>query len=70
MRVAPTPSRSTITFEFTFGADGGQLRAGASGWIVRASRADVTSCVLATLPPIRIPAPGAVARADVSFTLP
>jgi len=68
-QVRPTPAQARLTFEFTFAADGTQIGRG-----VRedrhASRPDVTACVLALLPPIRVQPPGANARVEVSFALP
>jgi hypothetical protein len=68
-RVKANPPLAKWTFDFTFAADGTQLGRGVSEDRAT-SRPEVTACVLARLPPLRIPAPGASVRVNVPFELP
>ncbi len=64
-----TPPAVKMTFHLTFDAGGSQVVRG-----VTESRGtsipEVTKCVLEQLPPLRVPAPGAVTQVDVVLDLP
>ncbi|WP_437618898.1 hypothetical protein [Sorangium sp. So ce1151] len=65
----PEPRAVKYLFNITFDAGGRQI---ARGLIEdqETARPEVTACLVAALPPIAIPAPGANVRVDVPFSLP
>jgi len=65
----PPPKPARWVFNFTFGADGGQLARGVSEER-GAGSPEITRCVLEALGPLTIAPPGASASVDVPFGLP
>ncbi|WP_437923978.1 hypothetical protein WMF37_33725 [Sorangium sp. So ce291] len=65
----PEPRAVKYVFNITFDAGGRQI---ARGLIEdqETARPEVTACLVAALPPVAIPAPGANVRVDVPFSLP
>ncbi|WP_437303138.1 hypothetical protein [Sorangium sp. So ce388] len=65
----PEPRAVKYVFNITFDAAGRQI---ARGLIEdqETARPEVTACLVAALPPVAIPAPGANVRVDVPFSLP
>jgi hypothetical protein len=65
---APPPTIS-FTFNFTFDPEGLQIARGVVETRGEARQA-ITQCVLAQLPPLRIPRPGQVVTADLPLSFP
>lgn len=69
--IAGQTPQPTVSFElnFTFDPEGNQITRGLVE-IRGASRPEVTQCLLATLPPLRIPRPGQLVTATVPLSFP
>jgi hypothetical protein len=66
---APPGQSSHWTFNFTIGADGGQITRGVTE-AHDSSRPEITACVLGALEPLSVSPPGAMVVVDVPFELP
>ncbi|WAS96680.1 hypothetical protein [Nannocystis punicea] len=64
-----TPPTVLLEFNYTFDAEGLQIARGAVE-TRGASRPEVTQCVLAKLPPLRIPRPGQLVTATLPLSFP
>ncbi|PCC73694.1 hypothetical protein [Nannocystis exedens] len=64
-----TPPPVRLEFNYTFDAEGAQIARGAVE-TRGASRPEVTACVLAKLPPLRIPRPGQTVTATLPLSFP